>query len=120
MWLEGTVLPWLLSAVFAILGLAIAGGLLHRVRATRARLRLREAELVVLEKELQERSGALAEAEGEIDRLKRIPKAELLPMLKLAHEQRSPLAAIQNALDMLPSFLRSPRMSSNDKMMITG
>jgi coenzyme F420 hydrogenase subunit beta len=94
--------PALLSLIaFVVLGLLLVGGLLYGLFSTRARLRLLEEELEATKKELQQRSIALADAESEIERLKRIPKAELLPMLKLAHEQRSPLAAIQNALDML-------------------
>ena len=92
-------LPSLLAALTALC-LLLVGGLLVFF-ATRAKLRLQKEELAAARKELQQRSIALAEAESEIERLKRIPKAELLPMLKLAHEQRSPLAAIQNALDML-------------------
>lgn len=91
---------WLLVALVA-LSLLVSGGLLYLYLSTRARLRLRDEELAVTKKELQERSIALAAAEGKVERLERIPRAERLPMLKLAHEQRSPLAAIQNALDML-------------------
>jgi coenzyme F420 hydrogenase subunit beta len=76
-------------------------GLWYWVLSIRANLQLKQEELAAVESELEARSRALAEAEGRIDQLKSIPKAELLPMLKLAHEQRSPLAAIQNALDML-------------------
>ena len=90
----------LLVAVIA-LGLLLAGGLLVLFLSARTKLRRQDRELAAARKELQERSVALAEAEREMDRLRMIPKAELLPMLKLAHEQRSPLAAIQNALDTL-------------------
>jgi signal transduction histidine kinase len=95
------MLPFLLPTVLVALGLLLMGGLLYLVFSTRARLRLKK-ELAATKKELQERSIALAKSELEVECLKRIPKEELfLPMLKLAHEQRSPLAAIQNALDML-------------------
>jgi coenzyme F420 hydrogenase subunit beta len=97
----GTSFLPLLLAALAVLGLFLSSGLAYYALSIRRRLRLKEEELAATKEELKERSAALAEAEGEIDRLKRIPKAELLPMLKLAHEQRSPLAAIQNALDML-------------------
>jgi coenzyme F420 hydrogenase subunit beta len=92
--------PLPLVALVAV-GLLLVGGLLALLLSTRARLRRQAEELAATRKELQERSTALAKAESEVERLKRIPKAELLPMLKLAHEQRSPLAAIQNALDTL-------------------
>ncbi len=91
----------LLPVILGVLCLLLAGGLLYYVLSTRTWLRLKEEELAATKRELQERSQALAQAEGEVERLRKIPKAELLPMLKLAHEQRSPLAAIQNALDML-------------------
>jgi len=90
-----------LPIVLAALWLLVVGGLTYYALSLRSRLRRKKAELAATKKELKERSVALTEAEGEIERLRRIPKAELLPMLKLAHEQRSPLAAIQNALDML-------------------
>lgn len=101
MYSAGAGLLALLPATLVVLGLFLVGALLFCALSTRAKLRLKEEELAATRKELQERSLALAEAESEAERLKRIPKAELLPMLKLAHEQRSPLAAIQNALDML-------------------
>jgi len=97
----GAGLLLLFSVVLAVLGLLLIGGLVYYALSIRSRLRLREAELAATKEELRERSVALARAEGEVDRLKRIPKAELLPMLRLAHEQRSPLAAIQSALDMV-------------------
>jgi coenzyme F420 hydrogenase subunit beta len=97
----GAGLTAVLSVALGVLALLLLGGLLYCMRSTRARLRLREEELAAAQTELEERSSALTRVEGEVERLKRIPKAELLPMLKLAHEQRSPLAAIQNALDML-------------------
>jgi coenzyme F420 hydrogenase subunit beta len=87
--------------VIAAVSLLATGWLLVSLRSARSCARLREEELAATRGELEERSVTLTRAEAEMDRLKRIPKAELLPMLKLAHEQRSPLAAIQNALDML-------------------
>jgi len=93
--------PSALLVALVALGLLLVGGLLALFLSTRARLQRQQEELATTKKELQQRSAALAEAESEMERLKKIPKAELLPMLKLAHEQRSPLAAIQNALDMV-------------------
>jgi len=97
----GSTVVSLPALLVIALGLLLAGGLLALSLSARARLRQKEAELAATKEELIQRSTALAQAEGEVERLKKIPKSELLPMLKLAHEQRSPLAAIQNALDML-------------------
>jgi coenzyme F420 hydrogenase subunit beta len=93
--------PTTVLVVLAALGLLLVGGLLVLFLSARAKMRFQEKELAEMRQELQERSMALAEAEAQVERVKKIPKSELLPMLKLAHEQRSPLAAIQNALDML-------------------
>lgn len=93
--------PAALLVALVALGLLLVGGLLALFLSTRARLQRQQEELATTKKELQQRSAALAKAESEVERVKKIPKAELLPMLKLAHEQRSPLAAIQNALDMV-------------------
>jgi signal transduction histidine kinase len=89
------------SIVLAALGLSLIGGLLYLVLSTRAKLRLKEEELAATKQELEDRSVVLAESERELDRLKATPKADGLTMLQLAHEQRSPLAAIQYALDIL-------------------
>ncbi len=91
----------LLFVALAVLGLLVIGGWVYGILSSRSRLRQKERELAAAREELRVRSTALTEAEREVERLKGIPKAELLPMLKLAHQQRSPLAAIQNALDML-------------------
>ena len=93
--------PSLVAVVLAALGLLLVGGLVCWALSTRARLRERERELGATRGELEERSVALAAAEREVARLRRIPRAEILPMLQLAHELRSPLASIQNAADVL-------------------
>jgi signal transduction histidine kinase len=88
--------PWasLLVALVAVLGLSLMAGLLYWALSIRPKLRQGDDDM-------QERANTIAALEREVARLKRIPKAELLPMLKLAHELRSPLAAVQNSLDML-------------------
>jgi signal transduction histidine kinase len=78
----------------AVLGLSLMAGLLYWALSIRPKLRQGDDDM-------QERANTIAALEREVARLKRIPKAELLPMLKLAHELRSPLAAVQNSLDML-------------------
>jgi signal transduction histidine kinase len=98
---DGAVLPWLFPAVLVVGGFALVGGLVYWVISTRRALRLREQQLVAVRKDLQQRSITEEALQREVSRLKRIPKAELLPMLQLTHELRSPLAAIQNSLDMV-------------------
>ncbi|OGO05897.1 MAG: hypothetical protein A2Y73_03360 [Chloroflexi bacterium RBG_13_56_8] len=93
-----------LEAILVLLALVLLGGLLFIARqalVSRTKLRLRGQELTAARKEIAQQSAYLDTAKREIARLQRIPKSELLPMLQLAHELRSPLASIQNALDML-------------------
>lgn len=95
------VSPLLLPALFVVLSLFVVGGLFYWALSARAKLRLQEKELAATRADLEEQSVALARAEGETAHLRSIPKPEALPMLHLAHQLRSPLASIQNALDML-------------------
>jgi two-component system phosphate regulon sensor histidine kinase PhoR len=92
--------PLFLSGLVVVALLSL-GGLLANVLSTRAKLRLKEEELAATREQLQEQSAARERLESEIEHLEGLPKAGSLPMLQLAHEQRSPLAAIQNALDMV-------------------
>lgn len=96
-----TALPMVLSTALAALCVLVIGGLLYWVLATRAKLQLERKKLANANTELEERSGMVLELEREVARLKRIPKAQIMPMLQLTHELRSPLAAIENAIDML-------------------
>jgi two-component system phosphate regulon sensor histidine kinase PhoR len=99
--LEDAPLLSQLTIVLAAFGLSLIGGLLYVALSTRARLRQREEELAATKEELLEQSVALEDLKQQVERLQAIPKVDGLTMLQLAHEQRSPLAAIQNALDML-------------------
>jgi signal transduction histidine kinase len=101
MYSAATTPPSLLPTFLVVAGLLLVGGLLYWALSTRCMLRRREKELAATLEELQERSIAEEALEREVNRLKRIPRAELLPMLQLTHELRSPLAAIQNSLDMV-------------------
>jgi len=98
---DGTAQPWLFPAILMVGAFLLIGGLLYWVVSARRKLQLREQELAAIRVDLHERSIAEEALEREVSRLKRIPKAELLPMLQLTHELRSPLAAIQNSLDMI-------------------
>ena len=77
------------------------GGVLVGRAFASARTRRQGRELLSLREELRDQADALLETEREVSRLRRIPKAEILPMLQLAHELRSPLASIQGSLDMI-------------------
>jgi len=101
MYSAGTTPPSLFLAVLVVAGFLLVGGLLYWAFSTRCMLLRREKELAATLEELQERSIAEEALEREVNRLKRIPRAELLPMMQLTHELRSPLAAIQNSLDMV-------------------
>jgi signal transduction histidine kinase len=101
MYSAGTTPPSLFLTVLVVAGFLLVGGLLYWVFSTRCMLRRRDKELAATVEELRERSIAEGALEREVNRLKRIPRAELLPMLQLTHELRSPLAAIQNSLDMV-------------------
>lgn len=94
---QGSLVP----TGLAIVGSLLIGALLCWAISTKASLRTQRKELAGLTAELREQSTALCDAQREVARLRRIPKAELLPMLQLAHELRSPLASIQNSLDVL-------------------
>ena len=101
MYSAATTPPSLLPTFLVVAGLLLVGGLLYWAFSTRCMLLRREKELAATLEELQERSIAEEALEREVNRLKRIPRAELLPMMQLTHELRSPLAAIQNSLDMV-------------------
>jgi len=113
----GAISPSLFGAVLAVLGVLLIGGLVCWMLSTRARLRLQEKELAAARKELEQQSMTLVVAEREVARLTRIPKAEILPMLQLAHELRSPLAAIQSSLDMLLQGYAVAGTDSHDEML---
>ncbi|MBC7237875.1 MAG: hypothetical protein H5T69_18690, partial [Chloroflexi bacterium] len=91
---------WILGALAAS-SLLLLGALLYILVSSRAKLREREAMLAALEEEAQARAKALAQLEDEVARLKSRPREEILSMLQLAHELRSPLASIQSSLDVL-------------------
>ncbi len=90
-----------LDVLLAVLALFILGGLLYYVFVLRARLQRQEAELQAAKREAQERAAALQDVESELARLKSVPKVEMMQMLQLVHELRSPLSSIQSALDVL-------------------
>ena len=93
--------------IFVVQSLLLVCGLLliYKCQSTNRRLKAglktQEKELAATRKKIRDQAAILIETEREVARLKRIPKAELLPMLQLTHELRSPLAAVQNSLEMI-------------------
>ena len=94
--------PWP-TAAFALLALSVvvSVALLCVLFVVSRRLGRHAARLASSDQRAQAQRKALQDAHRELSRLRRIPRAQLMPMLKLAHELRSPLAAIQNSLDMV-------------------
>ena len=110
--------PSFLLVLLVATGVLLVGSLIaiiQQVRTHRRRLAaLREAHeetaraLQNAEQALAAQHAVLLNTEREVARLKRVPKAELLPMMQLAHELRSPLAAVQSSLEMvLQGYTRS-------------
>ncbi|MBL7200579.1 MAG: Coenzyme F420 hydrogenase/dehydrogenase, beta subunit C-terminal domain [Anaerolineae bacterium] len=111
----GATWGWLSVSVAA--GLLAMGGLLYYALRIKARLQERTQELVSAQDELCERSELLDQAQSEMARLKQVPKTELLSMLQLTHELRSPLASIQSALDMLLQGYAKSDPALHDEML---
>ena len=99
--------PSWLFVILAAQSVLLVCGLLVilKCRSTNRHLKVERTtqcnELEAMRKEIQDQAAILTNTEREVARLKRIPKAELLPMLQLTHELRSPLAAVQNSLEMI-------------------
>ena len=92
----------LFIAIPIVIALAVALLLAARRQARlTATLREREERLEAQERAQREQGQALAALEQEVARMQTTPNAELMPMLQLAHEMRSPLAAIQYSVDVL-------------------
>jgi len=99
---------------------ALVGGMLLTgvwAFSCRSREHSLRGQLADLERELARQVAAIDEAKREIARLQRIPKTEILPMLQLAHELRSPLASVVNALDMLLQGYAVPGSEMRDEML---
>lgn len=103
--IDGPLLSWLIVLGVGGLLLAAAGVIMVRLaqarREVEARLQAQTQELESLRQALDRQTQVLLETEREVSRLKRIPKAELLPMMQLAHELRSPLASVGQSLEMI-------------------
>jgi two-component system phosphate regulon sensor histidine kinase PhoR len=122
--------PWTLITLLIVMGSLLVAGLiwiaklLQHVRSRRRQLSSLGEELEVAQRrfadtqsELQDQATLLLEMEKEVSRLKRIPKAELLPMMQLAHELRSPLAAVQHSLEMVLQGYTKNNPELHDEML---
>ena len=98
--------------------LAVGLYTLWRIFSQRARVRRLTREVSALRDQAGSRATALEETEREIARLRRVPRAEMLPMLQLAHELRSPLSAAQSALDMLLQGYATTSLELQNEMLI--
>jgi two-component system phosphate regulon sensor histidine kinase PhoR len=116
------VIPTVLAGLALVAGLIVA---VHRARVRGARLQSIEQALQETRQELAEaqaeranRAQVLLEMEREVARLKRVPKAELLPMMQLAHELRSPLATVQSSLEMVLQGYADSDSGLHDEMLV--
>ena len=116
MFVSGWVV-WLICGAVGIAAVCAAGALWY-ASGLNARLRTKDQQLALVQRSLAGRESALDRAEREIARLQQIPKAELLPMLQLAHEMRSPLAAIQSSLDMLLQGYAATNAQLQDELLV--
>jgi signal transduction histidine kinase len=100
-----------LLVLAVVLGVLLLGSLAvvwHVMRTYKRRLQAlgktheeTSAALINAQHTLATQSSLVLDMEREVARLRRIPKAEPLPMIQLAHELRSPLAAVQSSLEMI-------------------
>jgi signal transduction histidine kinase len=112
------VFPVLVMLTAALIsGAVLVAWLLVQVRSIKTQQQAKEQEHSAAKLALQEQTEALLEAEKKIARLKQIPEAELLPMLQLTHELRSPLAAIQNSLEMVLQGYTRTNPELHDEML---
>jgi two-component system phosphate regulon sensor histidine kinase PhoR len=122
--------PWFLTAALIVTGLLLAVGVIAIVRLLRTvhalrgelaslgeQLDVARSESANARSELEDQATLLLEMEREVSRLKRVPKAELLPMMQLAHELRSPLAAVQHSLEMVLQGYTKSSPELHDEML---
>jgi len=126
---DGSV-TWFWIGTSAALGLLLIAGLVvclrlrRSVRSLQGQLASVDDELLAANKSLsraqddaKNHAALLLETEREVSRLKRVPKAELLPMMQLAHELRSPLAAVQHSLEMILQGYAKSNPDLHDEML---
>jgi two-component system phosphate regulon sensor histidine kinase PhoR len=116
-----------LLVLLITIGVLLLGSLIvigHMVRSYRGRLQaLYEAyeetstAFANAQQALTAQRSVLHDMEREVARLKRVPRAELLPMMQLAHELRSPLAAVQSSLEMVLQGYTKSDPALHDEML---
>jgi two-component system sensor histidine kinase ResE len=117
----GLVITLLVVGTILVVGLVVA---LYGAHRQRVRMEAGARELEAARQELadarartENRGQLLLDMEREVARLKRVPKAELLPMMQLAHELRSPLAAVQSSLEMVLQGYAESDPNLHDEML---
>ena len=96
---------------------ALALYVLLRNRSLRGRVRTLENAMREARDRIETLAADLEAANREAARLKRVPTAEMLPMLQLAHELRSPLTSTQSALDMLLQGYATTSLEMQNEML---
>lgn len=127
--INGSV-AWFWICALVAMGLLLIAGLIalirlwRSVRSLKGRLASVADELEAAHKsasraqeDAKNQTALLLETEREVSRLKRVPKAELLPMMQLAHELRSPLAAVQHSLEMILQGYAKSSPDLHDEML---
>ncbi|HUT19250.1 MAG TPA: histidine kinase dimerization/phospho-acceptor domain-containing protein, partial [Anaerolineae bacterium] len=119
--------PSFLLVLLITMGVLLLGSLIatgHVAHSYRGRLQaLREVHkktsqaFANAQQALTAQRSVLLDMEREVARLKRVPKAELLPMMQLAHELRSPLAAVQSSLEMVLQGYTKSDPALHDEML---
>ncbi|MCJ7737069.1 MAG: HAMP domain-containing histidine kinase [Anaerolineae bacterium] len=107
----------LLDLVLVALAVLVIGGQLYMLLSTASKLGVLQREYSAMQAELHEQTMALEQLQEEASRLKEGPKAELLSMLQLAHELRSPLASIQSVLDIVLQGYTKNNAELQDEML---
>ena len=112
---------WMALAVmglFLVAGLVVMTRLSVSNRSLKDRLLKQEQACQDAQSRYEAQSALLLETEREVARLKQGPKAELLPIMQLAHELRSPLAAVQHSLEVVLQGYTKNNPELHDEMLV--
>ena len=104
--------------LFLVAGLVVMTRLSVSNRSLKDRLLKQEQACQDAQSRYEAQSALLLETEREVARLKQGPKAELLPIMQLAHELRSPLAAVQHSLEVVLQGYTKNNPELHDEMLV--